>query len=348
MGAMTRLGAALLAIVACGPAVADAEPVMLRFATAAPEGTAWARELRAWARDVELDSGGAVRIKWYLGGVAGDEMEVFERMKRKQLDGVASGGPICERIAPSLKVTRVLGLIRDHAESAAILTKMHPRFVEEGNDHGFAFLGASPIGAHILFTRRPIKSIEDMKNVKLWVWDLDDLLRRELLALSVQAVPASLTEAGPLYDAGKVDGLVTPASVALAFQWSTRTRYFIALPLEMLNGCVTMTRGALDSLPIAAQRAIKNASAKLAVRFNDLSRRQDEELLGGLLQKQGLTRVALDQRFLADFYEIARRTRLGLDRNMISPELLQQIQSMLADFRAEHSPAPAPRPKLPR
>src|SRR6476659_6363188 len=69
--------------------LARADEVVLRLASVAPSGTAWARELKAFARDVEAATNGAVRIKWYLGAITGDEAESIARIGRKQLDGGA-------------------------------------------------------------------------------------------------------------------------------------------------------------------------------------------------------------------------------------------------------------------
>src|SRR3954463_9025735 len=72
---------------------------LLRFAAVAPDGTSWAREARAFAREVENVTANGVRTKWYFGGIAGDEMEELARLRRGQLDGIA-GAVYCERLAP--------------------------------------------------------------------------------------------------------------------------------------------------------------------------------------------------------------------------------------------------------
>ena len=69
--------------------VAHAEPVTLRMAAIAPDGTEWARALKAFAQEVETQSKGELRMKWYLGGMAGDELTALDRIKRGQLDGEA-------------------------------------------------------------------------------------------------------------------------------------------------------------------------------------------------------------------------------------------------------------------
>src|SRR5262249_9030069 len=57
------------------PASASAQPVsVLRMSTAAPDGTGWARELKAMGDSVQAATHGALRFKWYFGGVTGDEL----------------------------------------------------------------------------------------------------------------------------------------------------------------------------------------------------------------------------------------------------------------------------------
>ena len=54
----------------CFAATAHADRTVLRLATAAPDATSWAKELRAFSRDVESSTDGQVAIKWYMGGMA--------------------------------------------------------------------------------------------------------------------------------------------------------------------------------------------------------------------------------------------------------------------------------------
>src|SRR5439155_699704 len=92
-------------------AAAD-EPTLIRFGTVAPEGSSWAREGLAFARDVEQRTDGRVRVKVYFGGITGDEVQTIEQARRGRVDAIASGGMSCLALAPSLRVFRVPGLIR--------------------------------------------------------------------------------------------------------------------------------------------------------------------------------------------------------------------------------------------
>ena len=49
-----------------------------------------------------------------------------------------------------------------------------------------------------------------------------------------------------------------------------------------------MSNRAFDGLPTEVQQVLRTAAGKLEARFDDAGRNMDEQLLNGLLQKQGL------------------------------------------------------------
>ena len=118
---MRRLAFALALLLSS--LTAHADTTVLRMAAIAPDGTSWARELKAFARDVEARTDGAVKVKWYLGGIAGEEYESLDRINRDQLDG-AAGAMICDKLAPTLRVLRVPGLVRDRAEALHVINSL--------------------------------------------------------------------------------------------------------------------------------------------------------------------------------------------------------------------------------
>ena len=312
---------------------ADGE-YLLRMGTMAPAGTAWARELNAFARDVAAQTNGAVRVKWYFGGIAGDEVQMGQRLRKGQLDGAASGGPLCENLAPSMRVLRVVGLLTTQHEAGYVAGRLWPIFEREFAQHGYVGLGTSAIGPHILFSRAPIRSMADLRRGAYWVWDRDDVLRAELASFGVKLVPLPLDQAARAYEERRVDGFLAPASVALAFQWSAHARYVTDLRLDYITGCVVVSDRAFDPLPVAARAAVRSAAGKLAVRFAEVNAETDQALLGGLFAHQGINTIPVDPSFSAEFFELARATRDRLDDKLISRPLLTRVLGILADYRA--------------
>jgi TRAP-type transport system periplasmic protein len=332
---MSRRLALLIVLLTAGSA-AQADPIVLRMATVAPAGTAWAREGQAYERDIAELTHGQVRMKWYLGGIAGDEVEILSRIKKDQLDGVASGGMLCMKLAPSMRVLRVVGLFQSRAESAYVSGRLKEVFDKELAQAGFVNLGEMGVGPDIFFTRQPVRSMAELQKTPVWIWDADDVYRQELPAMGLTVVPRPVSSAYRAFENHELDGFLAVPTAALAFQWSTEARYFIDLRASFLRGCLLMTTRAYDELPVEGQHAVKVSAARTIARLEELGRAQDEALLGGLFAKQGLTRVPVTDQFRAELFEAAHAMRDRLGDTLVPASLLQRVLGMLADYRAEH------------
>jgi len=331
-------------IVACGLAgahAAAADPIVLRFAAVAPEGTGWARELKAFARDVESSTSGALRIKWYLGGIAGDDVQVGERVRRDQLDGVGSGGMLCTRLAPSMRVLSIPGLFQGREEAAYVMSRLKPVLDEEFAKSGFVNLAVAGLGSQVLITRNPVRSLADLRRGRYWVWNLDEVMLAELPEMGIRTVPLPLDAASHAYDEGLVDGFVAIPTAALAFQWSAVASYFTDLRIASLSGCLVVSNRAFDPLPLELREALRAAAAKTQMRLEELGRTQDEALLGGLFARQGLKPVPPSDSFRSEFLEAARGVRDKLGDKLVARPIVGRVIEMLADYRAEHRAAPS-------
>jgi TRAP-type transport system periplasmic protein len=313
---------------------------VIRMATPVPEGTLWWRAIHSFQQQVEKETGGQLRFKIYYGGIAGDEIQVGERIRREQLDGAFSGGMLCMRAAPSMRVMRVLGLFQGRAELNYVLGRLKPVLDEEFRRSGFVSLGLVGIGPELIFSRKPVRTLAEAKATRLWVWGDDNTLGPGLDGLGFKTVRADLPEAGRLYDDGKVDGFVAAPSAALAFQWSARAKYLLPLRLASLDACVIISNRAFDPLPDAWKSIVRNAAAHAVSLCEELGREQDDALLGGLFAKQGLTILPLLPATVSQFFFESRALRDKVP--LVPAELLERVLTLLADYRAEHRDAEGP------
>jgi TRAP-type C4-dicarboxylate transport system substrate-binding protein len=313
---------------------ARADRTVLRLATAAPDSTSWAKELRAFGRDVEASTDGQVAVKWYMGGVAGDEKEALERIAKAQLDGMASGIE-CAEIAPSMRALNVPGIVQGRDEANYVSQKLQAQFAAEAQKNGFALLFTAGLGPTMVFSRTPVRTMSELRTIRLWRWDLDQwgVLATKEMGMPVQ--PASLDAAARLYDDGKVDGFTTMPSAALAFQWSTQAKYITPLPVGYVQGCMILANRAWDRLTQKQREAVMAAAAKCAHRFEEVGREQDQQLLGGLFERQGLKMVPLSPALRAQYFEAARAARERLGPKLLDRGLLDDVMRLLADYRAE-------------
>ena len=332
-----RVWAPVLLVVAVFVAPVRAEPQpRLRFAGIAPEGTSWAREINAFARDVETESNGRLSTHVYLGGIAGDDVEIGRRIRADQLDGALSAGMLCRQVAPAFAVLRVPGLVQNREEGAYVMTRLLPTLRAQARAHGMVLLTVANIGTDVVFSRVPVDSLETLRKLKLWQWALDNVAVRYSRAMGLHPVPLPITDAGRAYEAGETDGFIAVPTAVFGFQWFTRQLYLSQLPFAPVDGCVLMSAAAYDRLPEDLREVLQAAAVKLGLRFSETSRVQDEQLLGGLFAKQGVKTVPVSPLFRTQFLDVAHSARDQVGDEFVPSELMLKVQSYLADYRSVH------------
>ena len=326
--------ALFVSIVVARPAAADAEHV-LRISSIAPEGTGYARELRALATDTLALTQGRVRIKTYFGAVAGEEQYAWERVQRGQIDGVASAAMLCEQLSPTMRVMRLPGLFRSRQEAIAVLTRLKPLADRDFEKAGARNLGGVMVGPVMLFTREPVRSLADVKHHTFWIWDADKVMMPVYPVLGFSVLPLPIYEAAHAYEQRRHDGFVATPAAALAFQWSTLARYYSPLPIAYLVGCLVVANRAFDELSLADQHALEGTAAKTVARIDEIGRDMDAQLTGGLFAKQGLRVVAPPNAFAVEYQVSAVRARAELMAlHRVDPELVGKVEQMLTEIRA--------------
>lgn len=335
-----RAAAIVLAVVLSGASSgARAEPqVTLRFATIAPEGTSWTRELRAFAAKVETRTQSRVKIRWFTNAVAGDEQEMQARMRLGQLDGVASGGMTCQRVMPTMRVLRLPGLFQDRDEAKAIVNRLLATMNAEASEAGLVNLGTAPLGVDVFFGRKPVHSLAELRAMRAWRWDIDDVALAMAREMGLSVVPLSPTAAARGYEDGKFDGFWAIPAAAIAFQWSVQAPYVVRMSGSFLYGCILMKSTSFDRLSADDQKAVANAGAEVHDRFDELYRQDDEALFNGVFQHQGAHVVPVSETFRAEFFAAANAARRKA-APLMPPGLIERVQGFLADYRAEHGRA---------
>ena len=325
----------LAALVAVAPSLAHGDPVTLRLASVAPDGTAWARELKVFGREVAATTREAVQVKWYFGGIAGDELQSEARVHRDQLDGLISGGMLCQRLAPSMRAAGMAAEFRDRDEANYVIGRLMPTIQSEFAKAGYYVVGTAGIGFSVLFSRTPIRTMDELKRARPWLWSLDDILRTQLGAMGIQVVPLPVDEAARAFDDRRVDGFIGLPSAALAFQWSTQARYVMDLRVGYLTGCMLVSRRAWDTIGHEEQQAIESAAAKLQVRVREATRQMDDSLLSGLFARQGLEVQPVPAQLQAEFTAAAFEARKAAEK-LVPPGTVEHIAEWLLEYRNNH------------
>jgi TRAP-type C4-dicarboxylate transport system substrate-binding protein len=332
-----RAPAFFLACVLTSAAV-HADTTVLRIASVAPDGTSFSREIRAFGREVQAATNDELQIKWYLGGIAGDEIASHLRVQRDQLDGVVSGGMLCQRLAPTMRGAGLVGEFRDRHEADFVINRLRPAIDAEMLKAGYVMVGPAGMGFSVIFSKTPVRTMADLRRLRPWLWSLDDGLHQQLPAMGLHPVSLPVEDAGHAWDDGRTDGFVAVPSAALAFQWSAQARYVIDLRVAYLTGCLLVSRRAWDSLSDEQHQIVQSAVGKLQQRVEDVSTQIDHQLLSGLFAKQGLTALPVPPQLQVEFSDLAART-LPIVEKLAPPGTVQKVRELVNEYRQQNEGA---------
>jgi TRAP-type C4-dicarboxylate transport system substrate-binding protein len=323
---------ALLWVLAGARVVAAAEPVTLKFATIIPDGSEYSRDAKAFARDVEAGTDGRVKVKWVFGAIAGDERQTIERIRRGQLHGAATSLG-CASLAPSLQVFRLPGQFDDRQQARQVMARLRGAVEQELKKNGFALLGMEPFGADIVLSQQPIRSLADLRRARVWLWDQDDVWAAVAPRVGFNPITAPVEGVSHLIEERRIDAVISLPTAALAYQWSSRMSYFTPIQSSYLQACLIVSNRAFDALSIADQTTMRAAGAKAAAHFDKVCESQDAQLLGGLLEKQGLKKIPVSAAFKTEFNTALRAATQQLDDRLIPRALRDRVATWITELR---------------
>ena len=234
-----------LLCIAAAPAFAQ----QLKIATLAPDGSSWMIALNEAAEEVEERTGGAVRTRFYPGGVMGGSDMVLRRMKLGQLQG---GAFTVGELAAQVPETNLYSLpfqFRNAAELEALREEFDPFILDALKREGFVSPAIVNSGFAYLFSKQRIESADDVSSdLRVWIPENDALSRRTLERVGATAVPMSLADVYTALQTGTVNTFPNTMSGAIILQWHTRAEYMLDLPVLMTAVILAVDRGAFERL----------------------------------------------------------------------------------------------------
>ena len=118
--------AALLVAATAGGAAADTLEV--RMATLAPDGSSWMKILNKGSAEVNAKTENRVTIKYYAGGVQGDERDVVRKINLGQLDGAALTSVGLSMVEESIRVLELPRLFNSVEELDYVADTVWPYY----------------------------------------------------------------------------------------------------------------------------------------------------------------------------------------------------------------------------
>jgi TRAP-type C4-dicarboxylate transport system substrate-binding protein len=324
---------ALWAIALCASMTSVQAATIIKIATVAPDGTAWMTQMRAAAEAIKKRTDDRVEIKYYPGGVMGDEPTVLRKIKIGQLQGGAFTGGEAAGITVDANVYSLPFLFRNQEEIDKVRGKLDRLLKQSFEKAGFEAVGISGGGFAYLMSVKDVHNRDDLKSAKVWVPQGDLVAEAGFKASGVTPIPLPLADVYTSLQTGLIDTVANTPSGAIAFQWHTKVKHMLDLPVTYVVGILLVDKKIYDALAADDQKAVSEefdgAFAQL-----DKSGRADNAQAREALQKQGvgITTPTADERKSWDEVGVAARNALG-PAGGLSAELSAALNKALDEAR---------------
>jgi len=324
--------ASLVAIVASGLSD-NGHATVLKIATTSRDGSVWMQSLRQAATEITEHTAGRVMLKFYAGGVMGDDTAVMRKIDAGQLQGAVMtvGG-----LAPTYSDIQLYSLpmlFRSLPEVDHVRERMDPLLVAGLETHGFVSFGFAEVGFAYAMSQAPVRSLSDMQAQKIWVPEGDGGAVRALEAFDLTPVPLRIADVLGGLQSGSINSVVAPPAAAIALQWHTRLKHVLDLPLLYVYGTLAISADEFGKLSAEDQAFVREVMSKLVRDVNDRNRK-DHERSVEVLRNQGLTWNIPQPAEVVEWQSHADKASDTMaESGIVSEPLYEALMRNLQDFR---------------
>ncbi|WP_428624816.1 TRAP transporter substrate-binding protein DctP [Sedimenticola sp.] len=305
----------------------------LKIATLAPDGTSWMKMLRSGAEEVEQRTEGRVKLRFYPGGVMGNDNSVLRKIHIGQLHGGAITAGGLAAIYPDIQLYSLPFLFRSFDEVDYVRKQMDPILIHGLEQAGFISYGISEGGFAYLMSQLPLARVEELQQRKIWSPEGDQISLSAFRSIGVSPVPLPLTDVLTGLQTGLIDTVGSSPVGAIALQWHTRIKHVADIPLIYLYGTLVIHEKALKKIA-PGDRAILKAVMEAHFQQINAKNRQDNLGARAALQQQGIQFYQPMDGERASWQQLIDKVEANLKQeNRLDPALVQQLQQLLDSYR---------------
>jgi TRAP-type C4-dicarboxylate transport system substrate-binding protein len=329
------LAGALLGVLLAAAGL-PAHAVDIKIASVAPDGSRWMQQMRAGAAEVNTRTGGRVSIKFYPGGVMGNDAQVLRKIRIGQLQGGAfTAGGLGERYG-ALNLYGIPLLFRSLDEIDAVRAALDPELAAGLEQAGFITFGFIEGGFANVLANEPIRSVEDMRRKKVWVPEGDPISFMAMQALGLSPAVLPVTDVLTGLQTGLIDIAFASPVAALVLQWHTKVKYLTEIPVSYSMGIFAIEKGAYSALSAADQQIVREVMSRY-IGALDREARDDNRRAAEVLAKSGLQTVTVDAADVEGWRGTIQSIYPQLrERPDIDAAMFDRLLAMLAEYRRTH------------
>lgn len=334
MSPLKRLSVVVLMVAAAAQLLAA--PITVKLATQAPANTTWHKALTDMGEAWNKSTSGRVTLQVYAGGTQGDEPTTI-RMMRPAIGTLqaalltASG---LSQIDEAFNVFAIPFFFEADDEELAVQQKLAPILQQKLEAKGFHLLCWGTGGWVELFSKKPLKTLADVKATKLYTSKGDDRTFQwytsngfHPVALLPADIPAQLK-----LSTGLIESAPSTPYLALTLQIFRDAKYMLQLHVAPLVGATIISNDTWNKISAEDRATMTEAATAMEGRIRTDAPKQDADSITAMTGR-GLEVIKLDTKAATEFRSAASQLASTMRGNMVPADIYDMAVSARDAFR---------------
>lgn len=303
-------------------------PLVIRYASLAPPGSAFGKILKAWGRTFKQETKGRAELRFYTGGSQGDERDFIRKIRAGQIDAAGITTTGMSMVVRPILVLTAPGVITELAQLEYVRDRLRARFIEMFRDADFEFLTWGDGGRNRLFSTKPFARPGDLKSGRPWAWKDDPVFAGLLEVIGANPVRVGVPEVYAGLQTRMIDTVPASAITAVAVQWYTKLSYMAKQNFNIIIGGSIVKKSVFDQLEAKDREVLLDTAERAARAMDKIVVRDDAKAYDTLIDR-GMQEVDLAPH-QTEWEAVYERAREELAGRVYSKSLLEEVEKLVA------------------
>lgn len=313
---------------------AAAKPkITFKIASLAPEGSVWVTKFKNFADEVTEKTGGEVGFRIYPGGVMGDDVAMYRKMRAGQLHGGGFTMTGVATVVPDFRVMAIPFLFKNYDEVDAVKEGLLPHWKKSFADKGMELVALTEVGFIYTMSASPIETTAQLQKTKSWAPTGDPLATTFMSSVGITPIQLTIPDVLSSLQTGLVDTVYNSLYGSIVMQWFTKARYITDIPFGYAYGTFVLNKKKFDKLSDQQAAIIMDAASHHFDALLQETRKSNEESRA-VLEQQGVTFVTADPQTAAELETYREKTIPDMIGKSFSKEIYEVTKQMLDNYRA--------------
>lgn len=312
-----------------------AAPPVIEMGTLAPRNSSYEKALQAMASAWAKAPGGGVELKIFSGGVIGSEADMVREMRGGGIQAAlltTAGLAEIERSVIGLQNLPVT--FQDYDEWEFVRSKIQPELERRIEAKGFKVLFWADTGWIYFFSKNPIRTPDDLRNEKLFVWEGSPGIVRIFQESGFNPVPLDPSDAILGLKQNIVTVMPSPPFYAMTSQIDRAAPYMLDLKWALLMGAAVIENGAWAELPDESKSALEKIGAATGKLVIEKGREESELSIRAMRDRRGLKVIPADDTLRKTWREEVSKVKSSMRGDIVPADIYDRVEAALREYRS--------------